>query len=89
MLPIESAISQILAQAVPKTATEKVSLVEALGRTLAQDCVSTIDVPPADNSAMDGYAINIHDIQNSSDTNVKSTLPISLHTPQVITGINQ
>lgn len=33
----------------------------ALGRILAQDIVSSVDVPPQDNSAMDGYALNIND----------------------------
>jgi molybdopterin molybdotransferase len=36
---------------------ERVSLSEALGRVLARDLVAPIDVPPCDNSAMDGYAL--------------------------------
>jgi len=40
----------------PVTATEEVSLFDALGRVLAGDVVSPISVPPHDNSAMDGYA---------------------------------
>lgn len=82
MLPIESAIDQILAQAIPITATEKLPLAEVLGRTLAQNCTSTIDVPPADNSAMDGYAINIHDLENARHNEESITLPIS----QIITA---
>lgn len=38
--------------------TEHVSLQQALGRILAKDLISPIDVPAADNSAMDGYAFN-------------------------------
>ena len=40
----------------PVTATEELSIFDALGRVLAQDVVSPISVPPHDNSAMDGYA---------------------------------
>lgn len=40
---------------------ENVDLGDCLGRVLAADVVSSIDVPPADNSAMDGYALNRED----------------------------
>jgi molybdopterin molybdotransferase len=40
----------------PVTATEPVSIFQALGRVLASDVVSPVSVPPHDNSAMDGYA---------------------------------
>ncbi|MDX2418668.1 MAG: molybdopterin molybdotransferase MoeA [Xanthomonadales bacterium] len=40
---------------------ESVDLKECLGRVLAADVVSSIDVPPADNSAMDGYALRRED----------------------------
>lgn len=40
---------------------EKIDLKDALGRVLAADIVSAIDVPPADNSAMDGYALRQSD----------------------------
>lgn len=47
-----------IAQFVPKVgAVERVALRSALGRVLAQDLVSAIDVPAHDNSAMDGYAL--------------------------------
>lgn len=48
-----------LAQLVaPVNGTERLPLTQALGRVLAEDVVSPIDVPPHDNSAMDGYAFN-------------------------------
>ena len=40
---------------------ESVDLKDCLGRVLAADVVSSIDVPPADNSAMDGYALRRED----------------------------
>ena len=42
---------------------ETVDLKDCLGRVLAKDVVSSIDVPPADNSAMDGYALRREDWQ--------------------------
>lgn len=41
---------------------ESVPTSDALGRILAADLVSTLDVPPADNSAMDGYAVRCSDV---------------------------
>jgi molybdopterin molybdotransferase len=50
-------VNAFLAQLVPPpTHSEEVPLMAALGRVLAQDVVSPIDVPAHDNSAMDGYA---------------------------------
>lgn len=43
-------------------ATEQIDSVEALGRVLAEDLVSRVDVPPLDNSAMDGYAVRCADV---------------------------
>ena len=75
MLPINDAITQICQHAIPlttnETDVERVHLMAATGRILAEDIRSTIHVPPADNSAMDGYAINIDDLSQST------TLPIS------------
>ncbi len=42
----------------PVTEVAELPLFEALGRVLAEDVVSPFDVPPHDNSAMDGYAFN-------------------------------
>jgi len=77
MLSINDALHQVLEQA--KKIREKrepivdtIAFDEALGLTLACDQVSTIDVPPADNSAMDGYAINTQGISDSP-----ATMPIS------------
>jgi molybdopterin molybdotransferase len=42
--------------------TETVSTFDALGRVLAQDVISLIDVPPQDNTSMDGYALRAADV---------------------------
>ena len=61
MISVEEARKAILAK-VNVLPAEKVFITEALGRYLAEDIISGIDVPPCDNSAMDGYAVNIKDI---------------------------
>ncbi len=44
------------------TQTETVSTFDALGRVLAEDVQSALDVPPADNTSMDGYALRAADV---------------------------
>jgi molybdopterin molybdotransferase len=57
-LPAQS-VNAFLASMVPvPTQTEALALMQVLGRVLAQDIISPIDVPPHDNSAMDGYAFD-------------------------------
>ena len=57
MLKFEDALAQLLAAAQPLTDVETVDTAAAHGRVLAQDLVSPLDVPPLDNSAVDGYAL--------------------------------
>jgi len=57
-LLVEEARRRILADIKPVTGSEKLALRSALGRTLAQDIISTIAVPSHANSAMDGYALS-------------------------------
>jgi len=55
-LPLEEALAQMLASARTTDLVGTAPLLEARGRVLAEDVASVIDVPGADNSAMDGYA---------------------------------
>jgi molybdopterin molybdotransferase len=67
-LPVAQA-QEFIARLVPKvTAVESIALRSALGRVLASDIVSPIDVPAHDNSAMDGYALRGADLSASGDT---------------------
>src|SRR5436190_11225522 len=64
MLSLDEAIERLLAQVgapAPERA-ETVSTFDALGRVLAEDVRSLIDVPPADNSEMDGYALRAAEV---------------------------
>lgn len=61
--PLDDALGDLLKRARSLTDTEWVSTFEADGRVLAQDLVSSLHVPPQDNSAMDGYALRCADLQ--------------------------
>ena len=61
LLPVEEALAQLLADVHPLVEYEQVSLGKALGRVLAREIRAPLDVPPADNSSMDGYAIRVAD----------------------------
>jgi molybdopterin molybdotransferase len=61
-LPVAKANEVIRSFVTPITGIEKVSVRAALGRVLAKDIVSPIDVPSHDNSAMDGYAVRGSDL---------------------------
>ena len=67
-LKLEDALARILAEVAPVSGTETIPLPEALGRILAADVVSQIDVPAHTNSAMDGYALRGDDLLSDADT---------------------
>src|SRR3954466_4664933 len=61
LLSVDEALAQMLAEAHAVREVEEVPTLEATDRVLARAQRSTIDVPPMDNSAMDGYAVRIAD----------------------------
>ena len=61
-MPLDDALARLLALAAPLGRTDQVSTFDADGRVLAQDVVSPLQVPPADNSSMDGYAVRAADV---------------------------
>jgi molybdopterin molybdotransferase len=61
LLSVDEALEVLLAGARPVAEVEEVATLEATGRVLAKAQSSTMDVPPMDNSAMDGYAVRIAD----------------------------
>lgn len=71
MLSVEEARERILAL-VPVLEPEERPLLETLGQVLAQDVVAAFDIPPWDNSAMDGYAVRRQDTLGASQDNPKS-----------------
>ena len=73
LLPIQSAISTMLKQVIPVLESEQIELEDALGRVLAMDVVSNINVPPNDNSAMDGYALRCEDLIDNNQLQLVGT----------------
>ena len=65
MQSVDEALETLLAGARPVPEVEQVPTMEAVGRVLARSQTSTMDVPPMDNSAMDGYAVRLSDLSSS------------------------
>jgi molybdopterin molybdotransferase len=63
LMPVELALARLLemAEASPIVEHEYLSLAQVQGRVLSDDLISTLDLPPWPNSAMDGYALNLAD----------------------------
>ncbi|MDR6924303.1 gephyrin-like molybdotransferase Glp [Pseudomonas sp. BE134] len=62
LMPVDEAISRLLEQAPPPPLAQKIGLDQALGRVLAADIHSPVNLPAWDNSAMDGYAFRAADL---------------------------
>ena len=62
LLPIADMERMIAERVQPVTETESVPLAAARGRVLAGDVIAPIDLPPFDNSAVDGYAVRHRDL---------------------------
>jgi molybdopterin molybdotransferase len=70
-MPVETAREYIRAFLSPVTTVERLNIRAALGRVLAQDVISPVNVPQHDNSAMDGYAVRFADLQSDGPTTLK------------------
>jgi molybdopterin molybdotransferase len=60
--PLDDALAELLSRAQPLHGSETVSTFDADGRILQQELVSALQVPPQDNSSMDGYALRCSEI---------------------------
>ncbi|MGA2954667.1 MAG: gephyrin-like molybdotransferase Glp [Thermodesulfobacteriota bacterium] len=65
MTLVEEALHHIL-ERIPRLGTERLSLLQARGRVLAEDIIAPRNIPPWDNSAMDGYAVRSQDVHGAS-----------------------
>ncbi len=68
LIPLSQALSDLRSRVSSVVGIEAVSLVDAIGRILATDIKADRDVPPHDNSAVDGYAIYFDDLDGAQDT---------------------
>ncbi len=73
LMPADTALEILLDRLHPVADTENVALRAAAGRIVAADVVAARDVPPHDNSAVDGFAVYFGDLSTDTDT----TLPIA------------
>ncbi len=71
-MPVQKAREVIARFLTPVTATERVHVRAALGRVLAEDVISPLNVPAHDNSAMDGYAVRFADLKSDGDVVLKN-----------------
>ena len=83
LLSLDDALLRLVAGAAPHriAQTEALSTFDALGRVLAQDVLATLNVPPEDNTSMDGYALRVADVTRSG-----TVLPVSQRIPAGVVG---
>jgi len=70
-MPVDTARALIRQYLDPVTATERLHVRAALGRVLAEDVVSPLDVPGHDNSAMDGWAVRFADLPREGSVTLR------------------
>ena len=70
--PLDQALAELLAHATPLEGADTVATFDADGRVLARGAASPLQVPPQDNSAMDGYAVRCADVAQAG-----AVLPVS------------
>ena len=75
LLSVDDAVNRILSQANVISEIESVKTEESLNRILAEDILSTINVPGYDNSAMDGYAVRSAEIKSGVTLSVSQRIP--------------
>ncbi|MBT9527409.1 MAG: molybdopterin molybdotransferase MoeA [Rhizobacter sp.] len=81
MLTLDEALARLLGAVQPLADHETVSTFDGLGRVLASEVRSLVDVPSADNSAMDGYAMRSADVPAPG-----TVLPVSQRIPAGVVG---
>jgi molybdopterin molybdotransferase len=68
VISVTEAVTTILKE-IAVLGTERIAITGALGRVLAEDVSAPFDIPPLDNSAMDGYAVRFSDIRGATAQN--------------------
>jgi molybdopterin molybdotransferase len=75
LMPLDEALSRLLQQITPLTGAEQLATFDADGRVLAEDVVSSLQVPAFDNSSMDGYAVRCADLLPGAELSVTQRIP--------------
>ena len=71
LMPLEQGLEKLRQEITPVTEVEQVALSDALDRVLAENVISPVNVPYRNNSAMDGYALRLQDLERTD------TLPLA------------
>lgn len=79
---LDEALAELLAQALPLPGSVELDTFDADGRVLAQDLNSELQVPPQDNSSMDGYALRCADLDSAG-----GVLTVTQRIPAGSTGL--
>jgi len=75
LMSVENARERLLSQAEPAAGFETIALDQALGRILGDDIIAPRAVPPADNSAMDGFAVRSNDVVVGQPLSIEQIIP--------------
>ena len=87
MISVEEALKTILSY-VDVLGAEQVPILDSLGQVLAEDVSSSINIPPLDNAAMDGYAVLASDTRDASSESPRFLRVIDTVTPGSISDCN-
>ena len=87
LMSLDEALDQVLGQARAIAESERVAILDADSRFLAEDLISELQVPPQDNSSMDGYAVRTEDLAAPGVTlRVTQRIPAGHHGSPLMAG---
>jgi molybdopterin molybdotransferase len=88
LVSVDEVEELIVARVSPVTEIEHVALVEAAGRVLAADLIAPVDLPPFDNSAVDGFAVRHADLEPRAETRLQiiDRVTAGRHTARAVVG---
>ena len=81
--PLDEVLVRLQQIAKPTGRTERLPLIDAHNRVLAEDLSASLNVPPADNSAVDGYALHLDDYEDGKTFKVSQRIPAG-HEPTTL-----
>lgn len=86
MKTFDEALHYLLNQVEPTQTLETISVYNALGRILAEPVVSPVNVPPHDNSMMDGYCVHSYDLEHNNTFEISQRVPAGANPSPLKTG---
>ena len=87
LMSLDEALNQVLSEVKPLTDIEVIPTLDADGRFLAENLLSELQVPPQDNSSMDGYAVRVEDLaQAGVKLKVTQRIPAGHHGHELKAG---